>query len=268
MFNQKIHNGSAHGMRRAPWTGSRTAALLLTLAVVACGESTEEVIGPPLPGSLVLATETSGFLQDDSYEIFVNGQSQGMIGANAEMTLGDLDPATYEVTLGDVAENCVAESTTLSVSVASQETAAAAVTVVCAAPAPTPYTIRESRDRPDLDTGTIVECPFLSCPSNDTWDFYTDFKSQGDPQATIVQNVGIGVEVAHVAGVTLATLTEADYESASFSAEVGTEPFAPENVVLVRTDQGAVYALGNPVETTLTLTLTFDAVQIVRPTAP
>ena len=267
MFNQEIHNGRAHGGRRAPWTGSRTAALLLTLAVVACGESTEEVFGPPLPGSLVLATETSGFLQDDSYELFVNGESQGMIGANAEMTLAELDPATYEVTLGDVADNCVAGSTTLSVEVTSEQTAAASVTVVCAPPPPTTMTIRESRDRPDMDTGTMEVCTFGVCDSNDAWDFYADFNSQTDPQASIVPNAGIGAEVAHLTGVTLATLTEADYEGASFSSEVGSGPFAAGDVVLVRTDKGAVFALGNPVEKTLTLELTFDAVQIVLASA-
>ena len=265
MFNNQIHNGRARDMCHAPWKRSRLAALLLTFAVASCGESTEEIIGPPLPGSLVLATETSGFLQDDSYELFVNGESQGTIGANDEMTLADLDPATYEVALGDVADNCVVDATAVAVEVASEETAAAAVTVVCAPAAPVSHTIRESRDRPDMDTGTMVECSFGLCPSDDAWDFYTDFDSQSDPQATIVQNVGIGVEVAHLSGVTLATLTEADYESATFSAEAASGPFGAEDVVLVRTDQGAVYALGNPEETTLTLTLTFDAVQIVLP---
>ena len=268
MFKNQIDNGRARGGFRGPRMGRQALALILTLAAAACGETTGEVLGgPPLPGTLVLATETSGFLQDDSYELFVNGESQGMIGANDEVTLAEVDPATYEVTLGDVADNCVVDATGVSVEVASEETAAASVAVVCAPPAPTPYTIRESRDRPDMDTGTTVECSFGLCPSDDAWDFYTDFVSGGDTQATIVQNAGIGVEVAHLSGVTLATLTEADYESATFSAEAASGPFAPEDVVLVRTDQGAVYALGNPVETSLTLTLTFDAVQIVLPGA-
>lgn len=267
MFKNTIFKRSArHGMG-AVTRASRAALVLVTAAAVGCGESTEEIIGPPVPGSIVLATETSGFMKDDSYELLVNGESQGTIGANDEMTISELEPATYEVTLGDVADNCVLASTAVSVEVASQESANASLTVVCAPPAPSVYDIRASRDRPDLDTGEIEVCTFGICNSNDAWDIYVEFDSQSDPQAIIRQNQSIGVEIAHVTGVAFADLTEADVDGATFSTELSDEPFAPGNVVLIKTDQGSVYALGNPVETTLTLEVTFDVVLLAAASA-
>jgi hypothetical protein len=43
------------------------------------------------------------------------------------------------------------------------------------------------------------------------------------------------------------------------------DPFDSGRVILIRTDTGQVYALGNPVEDAQALTLTFDAALIVQP---
>ncbi len=262
MWTNSVVGHLAHGAR-GPSRHALVALLLIGSA--ACGESDSSVTGPPIPGTLVLATETSGFMQDDSYELFVNGESQGTIGANEELTIDGLDPATYEVTLGDVAANCVVDAASASVEVVSEATATVSMTVVCAPPEPTPYTIRANRDRPDLDAGVLVECSFGLCPSDDAWDIYAYFDSQSEPQSIIRQNQTTNLEIAHLAGVTLATLTEADVSGATFSTELLTTPFATTDVVLVKTQSGSVYALGNPDENTLMLTLTFDAVLIASP---
>ncbi|MDX1495331.1 MAG: hypothetical protein R3253_14790 [Longimicrobiales bacterium] len=235
-----------------------TAMALVVTA--ACGESTAEVLGPPVPGSLAVSVVTTGFMKDDGYELLVNGESQGVIAANAEATIDELEPATYQVELSDVAENCTVEAT--SVEVSSNETAAAALAVVCQAPPAEPYAVRASRDRPDLDTGVLVECSFGLCPSDDAWDVWIQFNSQGDPQAVVRHNGGNGVEIAHLDGVALADLTDADVDGATFSVDPIDAPFGPNTVVLVRTDEGNVYALGNPTENTLLLTATFDAMLI------
>lgn len=253
------HRFSCSRARTSAWRRSVMMAVLVT-ATAACGESSTEILGTPLPGSIAVSVVTTGFMQDDGYELIVNGESQGTIGADADATIDDLEPANYEVALGDVADNCTTEGT--SVAVLSDETAAVALTVLCVAPEPVPYAVRASRDRPDLDTGAMVECSFGLCPSDDDWDVWVEFDSQGDPQAVIRQNELISVEIAYIDGVALGDLTDADVDGATFTMDPVDAPFGPTTVVLVRTDQGNVYALGNPTEQTLLLTATFEAMLI------
>lgn len=246
------------GLRR----GGHALVALTLFGSLACGDDGEGgVTGPPEPGAITVSTQTTGFNKDDGYELFVNGESHGTVGANEEVTLAEVDAGTYELTLGDVAGNCTAEAT--SVTVVEAQTATATVAIVCAAPDPTPYSIRASRDRPDLEAGTLVECSFGICPSDDAWDIWAEFDSQSDPQAIIRQNQVNGAELAFV-GVVLSELTEEHVTGATFSADLTDTPFDPSYVVLVRTSTGNVYALGNPVENTLMLTLTFDAVLLVN----
>ena len=216
-----------------------------------------------MPGSISLTTETSGFRKDDSYELLVNGESRGAIGANDAMTVSDLDPATYEVDLGDVADNCVVES--VSVPVVSVETADVTLSVVCAFSEPDVYTLRFSRDRPNLENGELTDCPFGFCSSEVDWDLYAYYSSQTTPKSVIRQNQTTDVEIAHLPGVTLSELTEADVAAATFTTTLVADPFDAGRVILIRTDLGSVYALGNPVEDTNAQTLTFDAAWIDEP---
>jgi hypothetical protein len=232
---------------------------LITFGSAACGTSDSGGTEPELPGSIAVHTETSGFQQDDSYQLLVDGVAAGTIGANDELMISELDPATYELALNDVADNCSVE-TSASATVEAGQTADVSLTVVCAPDEPTPYSIRANRDRPNLEDGTLTECSFGLCPTNEGWDMYVQFVSTNDPQAVIRQNTTTGVELAHVPGKTLATLTEADVDAATFSVDPIDESFDSNRVVLVKTDTGAVYALGNPVESTILLTFTFDAV--------
>jgi len=240
--------------------------VLVAIAAAGCGESTvapplEEVI---LPGSITVATETSGFMKDDGYELLVDGVSAGTIGPNDELTLQELDPATYELALGDVADNCEVEA--VSVEVAPAGTAATTLSVVCAHAEPQAYTLRFNRARPNLDDGVITECPFGLCPTEEEWDLHVYYNSQTDPHSVIRQNLTTGVEIAHVAGATLASLTEADVTGATFTGEWVADPFDNDRVILVRTDLGSVYALGDPVEDESAQTLTFNAALVA--TAP
>lgn len=253
------------------WDGTRELRrgwhALVALAVVVVGSAACDGASPTppaTPGSISVSTETSGFMKDDSYELLVDGASQGTIGANDQVTISDLDPADYDLSLGDVASNCSVQ--TASVPVEAAETAEVLLSVVCAPPEPVSYQIRFSRERPDLDTGEITECPFGFCDSNEAWDIYAENDSNSDPHTIIHQNESTGVEIAHLPGVTLDDLTEEDYDGATFTTEPVSEPFDSGRVILVRTDLGNVYALGNPVEDTesITTTLTFDAVLIVE----
>jgi len=216
-----------------------------------------------LPGSIVVTTTTSGFFQDDSYTVLVDGESAGTIGANDQMTISELDPATYDVALGDIADNCSVQAT--SVEVVSDASASAALEIACAYGQSDSYTVRFGRERPDLDTGDITTCPFSICSTDEAWDLYAYYSSSTDPDTQIRQNQTNNVEIAHLPGVSLASLTEADYAGASFTTDLVSDAFDSGRVILIRTDVGNVYALGNPVVDATAQTLTFDAVQIDGP---
>lgn len=245
-------------LRRA---GGRGLVALAVLASAACDSEELPTAPVDLPGALAVTTVTTGFMQDTGYELFVNGESRGTIGADDQVTLPDLEPGAYDVTLDDVAENCTVESG--SVQVAAEQTAQVTVEVVCEAGDPVNLEIRARRDRPDLDSGTTVECNFGLCPSDAEWDLFVEFNSQSDPQSVIRQNQGAGVEIAHVVGVPLAELSEQDVADAQFSGELEDRGFSAGSTVLIRSTDGNVYALGNPQEDTLLLTLAFDAVLII-----
>lgn len=263
MFTKAGGKGSARGGDAARRRGWYALAAILTVGSLACEDAGTVSTAPEMPGAIALTTETSGFMQDDGYELLVNGESQGTVGANDEITISGLEPDTYEVTLGDVAANCAAGAT--EVSVGSDETAAVSLAVSCSFGDAVAYTLRAGRARPDLDTGEITECPFSICSTQEAWDLYVYYSSASSPHSVIRQNQNAGVEIAHLTGVTLEGLTEADYESAAFTTDLVADPFDSGRVILIRTDQGRVYALGNPVEDSAAQTLTFDAVLIVAP---
>ena len=235
---------------------------LVLLGALACAEPADTFV-PPMPGSIAVATETSGFLKDDGYELLLNGEGRGRIGADAAVTLSDLQPGTYEIALGDVNDNCAVDGA--SVTVVSEETASVSLAVVCSFGDATAYTIRFNRARPNLDNGEITECPFGLCPTEEQWDLYVFYDSQSDPGSVIRQNLTTAVQIAHVTGVALADLTEANFDTASFTTELVGEAFDSGRVILLRTDLGFVYALGNPVENETAQTLSFDVILIAEP---
>jgi hypothetical protein len=242
--------------------GLHATVALMLIGIVACSDSGDSA-GPPTPGAIRVTTETLGFLQGESYQLHVDGVSEGTIDANGEMTISGLDPASYSVDLGEVPGNCSVESIT--VTVESGETAEAYLSVVCAHAEPVAYTIQFGRERPKLDTGEVTVCPFSICSQDDEWDLYVHNSSQVDPQPIIRQNQNTGVEIAHVPDVVLDDLTEAHFEEATFSTELVDDVFDSGRVILIRTDLGNVFALGNPVVDAGSGTLSFDAALIAEP---
>lgn len=254
------------GMRddatRARLRGRHALAVSLALGIVACGGDSS---GPPAPGSILVKTETTGFLKADGYIVVVDGETTTAIGANDEATVSGLDPGSHLVELAGGTDNCTAGG--VEVSVESDETAEASLTSVCAYADPVPFTVRFSRERPDLDTGpeAITECPFGICPTQEVWDLYVQSNTGTEPSSVVRQNQTAGVEIAHLPGVTLAGLTETDFANATFTTELVADPFDAGRVILIRTDMGSVYALGNPSEDLTGYTLTFDAALIATP---
>lgn len=255
--------GFANRLARKRGLGWCAAVALMVPGLVACSGSDGDPVGPTAPGSILVTTATSGFFQAESYALLVDGATEGTIGANDQVTISGLDPASYQVALGEVPDNCVVEGTT--VSVASDEMAEVLLAVVCAFDEPVSYTIQFGRQRPDLDTGEIIVCPFSICSSNEDWDLYVHESTQTDPRSIIRQNQTLEVEIAHLPGVVLAELTDEHYEAAEFTLDLIDEPFDSARVILIRTDLGNVFALGNPVEDLDERTLTFDAALIATP---
>jgi hypothetical protein len=247
---------AVHARRR----GGRAVVALMAMGMIACGE---DASGPPAPGSILVKTETVGFLKPEGYEVIVAGVGTTTIGANDEVTVSGLDPGSYVVDLAEVPDHCGVEGVTISVE--SDRTAEVSLTVACAHDDPVEYTIQFSRERPDLDTGAITVCSFGICPTQEAWDLFVHSNTQTEPRSTIRQNQTIGVQIAHLPGVTLEGLTEADFEAATFTTDLIADPFDAGRVILIRTDLGDVYALGNPVEDLTSSRLTFDAALIAKP---
>ena len=249
-------NDLPHVSRR----GWPAVVALMAIGLVACNSGG---VTAPTPGSMVVKTETTGFLKAEGYDLMVDGVSNGAIGANDEVTISELDAGDYQVDLGGVPENCSVEGAT--VSVESEQTAEASLVVTCTYDEPVQHTIQFSRQRPDLDTGEITVCPFGICSTQEDWDLYVYNSISTDPHSVIRQNEATAVEIAHLPGVTLESLTEADLEGAAFTTSLISDPFDAGRVILIRTDLGNVYALGNPLEDLTNGVLMFAAALIATP---
>lgn len=249
---------ATHARRR----GWHALVAFLAVGAVACSEGATAPAESE-PGSILVKTATTGFLKAEGYGVVVDGVNTMAVEANDEVTVTGLDPGSYLVELADVPDNCAVEG--VLVPVESAETAEVALTIDCAHTAPVAYTIQFSRERPDLETEAITVCSFGLCPTQEEWDLWVYNNSETEPSSVIRQNQTTGVEIAHLPGVTLTELTEADYEAATFTTELVADPFDSGRVILIRTDLGNVYALGNPSEDLVASTLTFDAALIARP---
>jgi hypothetical protein len=251
--------GCWHDVARARRRVGYPAVALVVMGLVGCSDPA----GPPEPGAILVRTETAGFLKASGYDLVVAGNGSRTIGATDEVTIAGIEPGSYVVELANVPANCSAEA--VNVAVAAKETTAVTFAVNCTYEAPVSYTVQFTRQRPDLDTNQITVCAFGICPSQEEWDFYVHNNINTQPRSVIRHNTTTGVQIAHVADTNLAALTEAHFAAANFTTTVLDVPFGTDRVILIRTDLGNVFALGNPVENLINGTLTFSAARIARP---
>lgn len=141
----------------------------------------------------------------------------------------------------------------------------AALTVLLAstvAPAATlTQTVAFESECLDLDTGELA----TSCRErvmeeggDVVWDAAVGYHADRNVHAVVLPNPAAGSEVALLAGRTFDDVTAADAEAATFVADVLDEPFDLGAVVLVRTDRGAVYKLGRPLEDAMGVTFDYE----------
>ena len=69
-------------------------------------------------------------------------------------------------------------------------------------------------------------------------------------QGAVFHNQSAGREVAVVSGIPYAMVTTCDAAAATYSTALMTGLFTADKVVLVKTDLGAVFKLGNPMPKT------------------
>jgi len=69
-----------------------------------------------------------------------------------------------------------------------------------------------------------------------------------------------GDQIAHLRGRSFSSVTSDDVATAAFQTGLIDEPFDNTRAILIRTQGGAVYAIGNPVETATNVT--FDTERI------
>ncbi|MHC4789514.1 MAG: FG-GAP repeat protein, partial [Planctomycetota bacterium] len=114
-----------------------------------------------------------------------------------------------------------------------------------------PVTLAFEREGVDLDTGTVVPIEpwtLVADPTNPQPDLVLACNSDRAVRAVVFHNRMNGVQIAFVDGVPFNLVGSADLAGLSFTAAVIDEPFETGDSVVLRTDTGAHYLLGNPVE--------------------
>jgi hypothetical protein len=124
------------------------------------------------------------------------------------------------------------------------------------------YQLRYEVDFLDFDADTVVSCA-RACAFPDATDLRVHFDPTSDVHAIVVPNGGAGVEIAEIAGGDFASISAVDVGTATFTSATSGIPFDRTRVILIRTDQGAVFKLGNPVESEMVVEgVRFEAVQV------
>ena len=101
----------------------------------------------------------------------------------------------------------------------------------------------------DLDTDAVDQDACDNPEATKTgWDVRVAHHADRPNRAVIFPNASTGVEVARLENVVFDEITADDVAEAEFTKEELDEPFEAGCVVLVRTDNGVVYKLGNPSE--------------------
>jgi hypothetical protein len=99
----------------------------------------------------------------------------------------------------------------------------------------------------DLETGAIQDCS-SACAA--AIDFELGFDASTNIRARLIHHAAQAV--AHLAGQSFAFVHLADTAGVAFSTTPVTDPFDNARTILVRTDAGNIYKVGNPVELGLT----------------
>lgn len=112
----------------------------------------------------------------------------------------------------------------------------------------------------DLETGVILERG-LGDPS---WpaeaDVYLAFNADRSTRAVLI-SLGVGAEISFMEGSAFDTVTAADVPNLDFSLTPPDKALASADTVVIRTPDGAVFKLGNTVESEDSATFDYERLQ-------
>ena len=112
----------------------------------------------------------------------------------------------------------------------------------------------------DLDTGTITEQFIDLVDGTEGADVRIGYHADRIPHA-VLMTAGEGVTLAVVSNAIYDSITAADVSGLSFSAEVIDQPLEASDTVVVKTDTGATFKLGNAVEDDAGVTFSYELLQ-------
>ena len=107
----------------------------------------------------------------------------------------------------------------------------------------------------DLDTGTVIDTALVD--EADGTDIRIAYNALRLDAAVVVPGATEGVELAFVKGVPFGSVTTDSLAGLVFSPYGVDEPFSPFDTVVVRTDTGAVFKLGNASESDTEVTFDY-----------
>ena len=109
----------------------------------------------------------------------------------------------------------------------------------------------------DLDGGTVSDADLIDATGANGADVKLAYNADRTPHAVVLP-IGAGVEMAFVAGVSYDGVSSADIATLTFSAEPSDVAFSVNDCVVVRTDLGSYFKLGNANESGLSITFNYE----------
>jgi hypothetical protein len=113
----------------------------------------------------------------------------------------------------------------------------------------------------DLETGDTASADIIAPPTPAEMDFHFAYYAPSAPHTYIFQRGGR--QIAALYNRTFSSVNAVDADTASYTTSYADSAFSAGRVFLIKTDVGAVYKLGNPVETASSADgCTFDYAQL------
>ncbi len=109
----------------------------------------------------------------------------------------------------------------------------------------------------NLDAGTLADALTEDLTTPAGADVQLAYNADRMPHAVIFP-VGEGVELAFIASVGFDGISSSDVSNLAFSTEPIDLPFSANDCVVIRTDQGTFFKLGNATESGMSITFNYE----------